>query len=394
MNDAPLVGARRFEAYVRGSAYLAVSVPAGNVLGTVRWADRLAGADLALWVAAAVLSLALTAGNIFVTKRCIDTVVGRPRRLPAGVVVVWAVALVALVGVAFLIPLSTMGITVAAAIGSVAASFVPVLDARRTLLLNAAVVVLIVPLVGIADIALLLVGAAVTSSVLWVCWSSVWLLRVLLELQAAHADRAALALANERLRIARDLHDVFGRTLATMAVKSSLASELVERGRAEQAGEEIAGVRRLAEEAGTEVRRVVRGELRTTWEGEVAGARSLLASAGIRCTVAGDPVPEECAQALAWVVREGVTNVLRHSAATQVTIATAKEDGGVLLTVANDGAGSAQAAAADGRAADAGTGLRSMSERIGALGGRLAVRRDGTWFLLDATIPFPKEAPA
>ncbi len=281
--------------------------------------------------------------------------------------------------------------TAAAAIGSVAASFVPVLDARRTLHLNAAILVLAVPLAAVADIPLLIVEVAVISVILWACWSSTWTLRVLRELQRAHEDRAALALANERLRISRDLHDVFGRTLATIAVKSELASELVRRGNDEQAADEITGVRRLAQEAGSEVRRVVRGELRATWDGEVSGARSLLDSAGIRCTVTGDPVPEECAEALAWVVREGVTNVLRHSAATQVTLVTTNEDGEVLLTIANDGADLVDAAGGPaGASPDAGTGLRAMSERIRAIGGHIATRRDGDWFLLEATIPLPE----
>ncbi|MEU6716161.1 histidine kinase [Nonomuraea sp. NPDC046802] len=397
MSDVPPVSARRFEAYVRWSTYGAVSMPVGTLLASVLRADRLTGAGLTACIAAVALSLALTAGNILVIKGSIDAVVGRERRLPVGWVqrlplggvIAWALLLAALVAVTFMIPLPAMGLTVAAAIGSVAASFVPVLDARRTLLLNAAAVVLIVPLVGVADIALLLVAAALTSGVLWICWSSVWMLRVLGELQAANETRAALTLANERLRIARDLHDVFGRTLATIAVKSSLASELVSRGHDVRAAEEISGIRSLAEEAGTEVRQVVRGELRTTWEGELSGARSLLKSAGIRCTVTGDPVPERYAQALAWVVREGVTNLLRHSAATQVTIATADEDTEVILTIANDGAGPAEAGA------DAtGMGLRSMSERIRALGGSLTTRRDGDWFLLDATIPLPKEDAA
>ncbi|GAA4934854.1 histidine kinase [Streptomonospora halophila] len=390
MSDWPLVGARRFETYVRWSSYVAVSIPAGTLLRSALAADRLTGAPRSVWVTAVVLSLALVAGNVLVTRWSIDTVVGRARRLPVGGVIAWALVLATFVAVTFVLPLPAMGLTVAAAIGAAPASLVPVLDARRTLLINAAAVVLAVPLVGVANIALLLVGAAVISGVLWICWSSAWMLRVLLELQEAHETRAALALANERLRIARDLHDVFGRTLATIAVKSSLASELVDRGRAERAGEEITEVRRLAEEAGTEVRRVVRGELRTTWDDEVSGARSLLESAGIRCTVTGGTVPEQCAEALGWVVREGVTNLLRHAAATQVTLVTANEDGAVLLTIANDGAGPARTAA-DGRAADAGTGLHSMSERLGALGGRLTARRDGTWFLLEAAIPLPKE---
>jgi two-component system sensor histidine kinase DesK len=387
MSNPPLVGARRFETYVRWSVYLAVATPVGTLLRSAVEADRLTGAPLTALVAAAVLCLLLVGGNVLVTKWGIDTVVGRARRFPVTAAVGWALVLAAFVAVALVLPLPAMDMTVAAAIASAAASLAPALRARRALLLHAAALVLNTALVGVGDVVVLLVGALMISAVLWLCWSSAWMLRVLLELQAAHEDRAALALANERLRISRDLHDVFGRTLAAIAVKSSLASELVRRGHGERAAAEISAIRGLAEEAGTEVRRVVRGELRTTWEGEVSGARSLLRSAGIRCTVTGDPVPERCAEPLAWVVREGVTNLLRHASATQVTLATANEDGEVHLTVANDGAGPPRSAR-DGE----GTGLRAMSERLHALGGHVTARRDGDWFLLDAVLPLPKDA--
>ncbi|WP_435111587.1 sensor histidine kinase [Nocardiopsis synnemataformans] len=389
MSNPPLVGARRFETYVRWSAYIAVSLPSGTLLRSAVEADRLTGAPLAALVTAGALCLTLVIGNILVTRWSIDVVVGRARRFRVGGVIAWALVLASFVTVTLTIPLPAMGMTAAAAIGSVAASFAPVLHSRRALLLNAVALVLTVPLVGVADLAVLLVGAVMISAVLWLCWSSAWMLRVLRELQAAHEDRAALALANERLRISRDLHDVFGRTLATIAVKSSLASELVQRGHGERAATEITAVRKLAEEAGTEVRRVVRGELRTTWDDELSGARSLLRSAGVRCTVTGDPVPQRCAEALAWVVREGVTNLLRHASATQVTIATANEDAEVHLTIANDGAGP-PCSAQDGE----GTGLRAMSERLHALGGRVTARRDGDWFLLDAALPLPKDTSA
>ncbi|WP_329430547.1 histidine kinase [Streptosporangium sp. NBC_01495] len=398
MGDWSAVSARRFEIYVRWSTYGAVSTPIVTLPAGVTSADRLIGTPLTVFFVA--VTLVLVTGNILVSRWSFDVLGGRPRRLAVGGVIAWGLALVALVAAALTTPVPAMGMTVAAAIGSVAASFVPALDARRTLHLNVAILVLAVPLAAVADIPLLIVGAAVISVILWACWSSAWMLRVLRELQRAHEDRAALALANERLRISRDLHDVFGRTLATIAVKSELASELIRRGSGEQAADEITGVRRLAEAAGSEVRRVVRGELRATWDGEVSGARSLLDSAGIRCTVTGDPVPEECAEALAWVVREGVTNVLRHSAATQVTLATANEDGEVLLTIANDGADPADPAdsvetdAAGGpveASPGSGTGLRAMSERIRALGGHVTTRRDGDRFLLKATIPLPEK---
>jgi two-component system, NarL family, sensor histidine kinase DesK len=385
VGDWPVVSARRFETYVRWSTYGIVSVPITTLLRPDLGTGQFTGTRLAALVAA----VALVAGNVYVSRWSIDALVGRTRRLAVVGVIAWALALVAVVVSSVRIPDPAIGVTVAAALGSVAASFVPVLDARQTLGLNVAILVLAVPLVAFASIPFLIVCVALISLLLWGCWSGAWMLRVLREVQSTHEDRAALSLANERLRISRDLHDVFGRTLAAIAIKSELASELIRRGRDEQAADEITDIRRLAEEAGNEVRHVVRGELRTTWDGEVSGAHSLLESAGIRCTVTGDPVPEECAEGLAWVVREGVTNVLRHSAATQVTLATTNEDGEMLLTIANDGAGAIDfvdgAPAALGPAF--GTGLRAMSERIRALGGHVATRRDGDWFLLDAAIP-------
>ncbi len=365
MGEWPAVSARRFETYVRWSTYVAVSTPIASLL---------AGST----VPVAVLTFALVVGNVLVSRWSFEVLGGGSRRLPVRWMVVWGLVFAALVAATLTTGVPARSVTIATAIGSVAASFVPVLDARRTLCLNAAIFVLAVPLAAVADVPLLLVGAVVVSVTLWACWSGVWLLQVLRELQRAHVDRAALTLANERLRISRDLHDVFGRTLAAIAVKSELASELVRRGRAERAADELAAVRRLAEEAGGEVRRVVRGELTVSWEGEVSGARSLLGSAGIRCAVTGDPVPAPCAEALAWVVREGVTNVLRHSAATEVTLTTTAEDGGIRLVIANDGASAVSPGS--------GTGLKSMSERIEALGGRVTTRRDGDRFLLEALV--------
>jgi two-component system, NarL family, sensor histidine kinase DesK len=399
MSDRSTVSARRFETYVRWTVYSTATAPIVSLVGGVLatgWAVM--GEDLTRLAVASVLTVVLTAGSVLVSRWGLGVLVGRPRRLPAGVVVAWLLALVGLVAVALTVPSPETRLTVVAAVGSVTASLVPVLDVRRTLYLNAAIVVAAAPLAAFGAVWLLVRDMTLVSVYLWSCWFGTWTLRVLCELQKAHEDRAALTLANERLRMSRDVHDVFGRTLTAIAVKSQFASELVRRGSAERAAAELDDVRQLAQEAETVVRRVVRGEVRVTWDGEVSGARSLLGSAGIRCTVSGDPVPEECAEGLAWVVREGMTNVLRHSAATQVTLTTTNEDAQVQLTIANDGAGGVRSVAARGSATDGpgapgrdgGTGLRAMSERIRALGGRIATRRDGDWFLLDATVPLPE----
>ncbi|MER5627019.1 histidine kinase [Streptosporangium sp. NPDC002544] len=393
MGEWPVVSARRFESYVRWSTYVVVSTPISTLGGLVS-AQPITRENVAVVSAVAVATVALVCCNIAVSRWSFNSLEGRGKRLPIALVVTWLLLLAAvlagtvvLAGAAAL-PIPALWVAAATAIASAAASIVPILNARRTLLLNVAILVLAVPLVAVFQIALLVVCMTLVSAVLWICWSSVWMLSVLRELQDAHRDRAALTLAEERLRISRDLHDVFGRTLTAIAVKSELASELIRRGRDDRAAAELREVRRLADEAGTEVRRVVRGDFQTTWENEVSGARALLGSAGITCTVTGEAVPAPCAEALAWVVREGITNVLRHSSATQVTLTTTIDADEVLLTIANDGvsdSGPAQSTT------DVGTGLRAMFDRIHAIGGRAETRRDGNWFLLEAAVPLPRE---
>ncbi|MER6175518.1 histidine kinase [Streptosporangium sp. NPDC001681] len=393
MGEWPVVSARRFESYVRWSTYVVVSTPISTLGGLVS-AQPITRENVAVVSAVAVATVALVCCNIAVSRWSFNSLEGRGKRLPIALVVTWLLLLAAvLAGTvvlagAVVLPIPALWVAAATAIASAAASIVPILNARRTLLLNVAILVLAVPLVAVFQIALLVVCMTLVSAVLWICWSSVWMLSVLRELQDAHRDRAALTLAEERLRISRDLHDVFGRTLTAIAVKSELASELIRRGRDDRAAAELREVRRLADEAGTEVRRVVRGDFQTTWENEVSGARALLGSAGITCTVTGEAVPAPCAEALAWVVREGITNVLRHSSATQVTLTTTIDADEVLLTIANDGvsdSGPAQSTT------DVGTGLRAMFDRIHAIGGRAETRRDGNWFLLEAAVPLPRE---
>ena len=152
---------------------------------------------------------------------------------------------------------------------------------------------------------------------------SVWVLDLVREMERTRGVQSQLAVAEERLRFSRDLHDVMGRNLSAIAVKSQLAGELVRRGRPE-AADEVADIRRLAEDSLREVREVVRGHRSTDLTGELAGARSVLRAAGVACTVhgedAGATLPPEAQTAFGWVVREAVTNVLRHSQATSCTI--------------------------------------------------------------------------
>ncbi|MFI6936898.1 sensor histidine kinase [Streptomyces sp. NPDC050287] len=151
---------------------------------------------------------------------------------------------------------------------------------------------------------------------------SVWLLDAVYELDEARETRARLAVAEERLRFGRDLHDVMGRNLAVIALKSELAVQLARRGRAE-AVEQMVEVQRIARETQREVRDVVRGYREADLEAELAGARGVLRAAGIRCEVTGGAtsgLPAEVQSALGWVVREATTNVLRHGDAERCTV--------------------------------------------------------------------------
>jgi two-component system sensor histidine kinase DesK len=219
---------------------------------------------------------------------------------------------------------------------------------------------------------------------------SAWTLGVVWELDRSRQVQASLAVAEERLRFARDLHDVVGRTLSVVAIKAELAAQLAKRGRAE-AVDEMLEVRAIAQESLAELRAVVGGYRAADLDAELSGARALLASAGIACRVvgsvqgaAGGSVQGAAQGALAWVVREGATNVLRHSEArTCVITLRSGPDGAVTLTIDNDGV------AAEGAVA-LGSGLTGLSERLGALGGTVvAERRPPDGFRLTARMPGP-----
>jgi two-component system sensor histidine kinase DesK len=214
---------------------------------------------------------------------------------------------------------------------------------------------------------------------------SVWVLDLVREMERTRGVQSQLAVAEERLRFSRDLHDVMGRNLSAIAVKSQLAGELVRRGRPE-AADEVADIRRLAEDSLREVREVVRGHRSTDLTGELAGARSVLRAAGVTCTVhgegAGATLLPEAQTAFGWVVREAVTNVLRHSQATSCTITLQVTDGKAELQVVNDGVLD-EVGSSDGRP---GSGLTGLGERLAAADGSLETRLDGSRFVLTAVL--------
>ncbi|ACZ20352.1 signal transduction histidine kinase [Sanguibacter keddieii DSM 10542] len=219
-----------------------------------------------------------------------------------------------------------------------------------------------------------------------------WMLSLVWQLDAARTAQAQLAVAEERLRFSRDLHDVVGRTLSVVAVKSELAAELARRG-LDGAAEQMLEVRQIAQESLREVRTLAVGYRTADLDAELAGARSLLRSAGIdaRTTLDAElPGPAE-REVLAWVVREGTTNVVRHSDARWCTLVIVQDDDGtsVRLVITNDGIASGAATPVSG------TGLTGLRERLSAVGGRLDTRVEGETFVVTATVPAaPAPAPA
>nr|NLD39747.1 hypothetical protein [Actinomycetales bacterium] len=169
---------------------------------------------------------------------------------------------------------------------------------------------------------------------------TIWQLMRVREQEESASVRADLAVAEERLRFSRDLHDIFGRTLTAVVLKSDLAAELAEAGHTQRAAAEMREVQQLSDEALREVRAVVAGYRQVNLPTEIAGAKAVLEAAGVRSRLIGDPasIPPTHAEPLAWAVREGVTNVLRHATAATCTIDVHLTDaGGSVLTITNDG---------------------------------------------------------
>ncbi|MFI8390120.1 sensor histidine kinase [Streptomyces sp. NPDC085540] len=216
------------------------------------------------------------------------------------------------------------------------------------------------------------------------CGFSAWLLRTVYELDRSREMQSRLAVAEERLRFGRDLHDVMGRNLAVIALKSELAIQLARRERPE-AVEQMIEVQRIAQESQREVRDVVRGYREADLAVELEGARGVLSAAGMDCRVdfrADRELPSEVQSALGWVVREATTNVLRHGDAQRCRIRlAAPASGPVTLVVENDGAPEAPAG-------PPGSGLAGLRERLAVLEGTLEAGLVGDGrFRLRAEIP-------
>ncbi|OZF09424.1 histidine kinase [Rhodococcus sp. 15-1154-1] len=198
------------------------------------------------------------------------------------------------------------------------------------------------------------------------------------------ATLAARAIEQENHRVSRDLHDSLGQTLSAISLKGDLALALLGRDR-DAARREIAEIAMLSSSLTDDLARVAAGDRAVTLRDELFGAVKLLEGSGIETRVDTDlpvEIGSDADALLGWAVREGATNVLRHSYAGVVTIRLATEGHRVALTMTNDGA-----AGLGGLTGSRGSGLAGLAERVGAHHGAVQTSFDTGEFSLRVLIP-------
>ncbi|MDQ0763672.1 two-component system sensor histidine kinase DesK [Streptomyces canus] len=212
------------------------------------------------------------------------------------------------------------------------------------------------------------------------------LVRTTVQLRQARATVAQLAANEERLRLARDLHDLLGHSLSLITLKSELAGRMLP-AHPDKAAQQVADIEQVSRQALVDVREAVTGYRRARLAAELAGAQVALTAAGVTAALPAEPdltgVPEESESALAWALREAVTNVVRHSGARGCTVELRHRqtlDGPKIeLTVEDDGAG--------GAGNGPGNGLTGLTERLEKAGGTLEATGTRHGFRLVARVP-------
>jgi two-component system sensor histidine kinase DesK len=230
-------------------------------------------------------------------------------------------------------------------------------------------------------------------------------------LRETRAELARMAVAEERLRIARDLHDLLGHSLSLITIKAELAGRVIGTD-PDRAAREIADLEAVARRSLGEVRAAVTSYRQPSLAGELAAARQMLAAAGMDCQVhapASVDLAPEAEGLLAWTVREGATNVVRHSGARTVTITVTVTDSAVTAEVTDDGVGpgleashgaSSHGAADHGRgepgSGPPGAGLAGLAERARRAGAEISAGEGpgGKGFRLSVRVPADRASVA
>jgi two-component system sensor histidine kinase DesK len=361
---------------------------------------RILTAGLPVWAAVAcvvALAVATVASVVLLSGRLAgvptDAADAQPDHPPAAWLLAGSGGAAVLGGILLLLGYDGMWAVAPATMVAVIATFLP--PRRRWLLLAAAAAAAAV-LGGIGALAsgseggggwlgamllppgLLAITAATMLGILW-GWE------VAARLERARRLSAELAVKDERLRFAADLHDIQGHHLQVIALKSELAARLAQTDPA-RAAVEMQQVQRLSTEALRDTRAVVQGYRRTSLDEEIANATRVLAAAAIDARMQldaatdSDRLSETSRHLLGLVVREATTNVLRHSQAERAQVDYRVAAGVAQLRMGNDGA-------VDQPGASPGSGLRTLAERLVAAGGTLTWEQDGDRFVVVASLP-------
>ena len=262
---------------------------------------------------------------------------------------------------------------------------------------------------GIADMLYLIAGS---TGIGVLVYGLSWLTQTASDLEALRSELARMAVLAERLRMARDVHDLLGLGLSAIALKTDLIARLIGRDDV-RAAAEIAEMGRICAHARADIRLVTGASRYLSLDAELAAAQDILASAGVavHADPGAGPRPGAADTVLAPVLREAVTNILRHSAAKSCTIEVTATGDTLRLGVGNDGVpdratagrsadrigngGATAGAGAGGPAglpvsgAESGRGLANLTARVQAAGGTLTVSRAAGRFELRAEIPLP-----
>jgi two-component system sensor histidine kinase DesK len=199
---------------------------------------------------------------------------------------------------------------------------------------------------------------------------------------AARAEVAQLAALKERARFAVDLHDLLGYSLSAIALKAEFSRRVMDT-KPDQAERELADVIDFARQAVADVRQVADGYRAMSFAAEARSAASLLAAAQIAADIEMDYglIDSKVDTVLATVLREAVTNLLRHSTAQTCRVAARQASGSITLLVANDGAPQSGLTYRDGG------GLENLAARLETVGGTLTVESQSGTFVLRASVP-------
>lgn len=214
---------------------------------------------------------------------------------------------------------------------------------------------------------------------------------MVLKLRAAREALALHAVEQERLRFARDLHDLLGYSLSTIVLRGELTLRLVQHDPV-RAGEEVSAILDISRQALSDIRGVARSYRDLSLCEEVASARSVLGCAGIevegRLDLASWDLTSHVNTVLATVLREGITNILRHSKARRCLIVIRSTGTSVVLILVNDGVTVARRESTSSRPGSGGAGLGNLGARLASVGGTLTAGLQANHeFRMEAEVP-------